>query len=144
MKQGDTLIGSSPRAARRAGIHLHGRTIAADGPTVRFEDGGEAQPATVVWATGFALDHGWIDAPIFDEQGRVRHTRGVTPAPGLFFVGLPWMHTRGSALLGFVKADAAYIAGLISPTGSRSGSRRLRSRSRSRLSLARRRSAISA
>ena len=41
------------------------------------------------------------------------HKRGVTDASGLFFIGLPWQHTRGSALIGFVKDDAAYIAGRI-------------------------------
>ena len=40
----------------------------------------------------------------------VVHQRGVTGSPGLYFLGLPWQHTRGSALLGFVKDDAAYIA----------------------------------
>ena len=38
------------------------------------------------------------------------HTRGVTDVPGLYFLGLPWQHTRGSALLGFVADDAAYVA----------------------------------
>jgi putative flavoprotein involved in K+ transport len=120
MKDRDTLIGSSPRRARRAGIRLHGRTVAVQGSSVRFEDGTQVQPASVIWATGFAPDHGWIDAPIFDAQGRVLHSRGVTPAPGLFFVGLPWMHTRGSALLGFVKADAEYIAAELGRSARRS------------------------
>ena len=41
------------------------------------------------------------------------HRRGVTAVPGLYFLGLPWQHTRGSALLGWVKDDAEYIAGQI-------------------------------
>ena len=64
----------------------------------------------VIWATGFRLDHSWIDAPIFDDAGRVVHHRGVTESPGLYFLGLPWQHTRGSALLGWVADDAEYIA----------------------------------
>jgi putative flavoprotein involved in K+ transport len=52
----------------------------------------------------------WIDVPVFDDAGRVVHQRGVTGSPGLYFIGLPWQHTRGSALLGFVGDDAAYIA----------------------------------
>jgi putative flavoprotein involved in K+ transport len=44
------------------------------------------------------------------EDGRVVHRRGVTNVPGLYFLGLTWQHTRGSALLGFVKDDAAYLA----------------------------------
>ena len=48
--------------------------------------------------------------PIFDEDGRLRHRRGVTDVPGLYFLGLTWQHTRGSALIGWVKDDAEYIA----------------------------------
>ena len=64
----------------------------------------------VIWATGFGLDHAWIDLPVFDGQGEVVHERGVTATPGLYFLGLPWQHTRGSALLGWVKDDAHYLA----------------------------------
>ena len=110
LKDRDTLIGSSPRAARRRGIHLHARTIGANKSSVRFADGKHLDVRTVIWATGFGIDHGWIDAPIFDYDGRLIHTRGITPSPGLYFIGLPWQHTRGSALLGWVKHDAAHIA----------------------------------
>jgi len=113
MKDRDSLIGSTPRAARRRGIQLHGRTTEADSSTVRFEDGSSLVVTTVIWATGFRLDHAWIDAPIFDSQGAVVHQRGVTESPGLYFLGLPWQHTRGSALLGWVKDDAAYVAGTL-------------------------------
>jgi putative flavoprotein involved in K+ transport len=110
MRDRDSLIGSSPRGARRRGVHLHGRTSAATGTTVAFEDGTSLEVATVIWATGFRLDHSWIDAPAFDSQGAVLHERGVTPSPGLYFLGLPWQHTRGSALLGWVKDDAEHLA----------------------------------
>jgi putative flavoprotein involved in K+ transport len=43
------------------------------------------------------------------RDGRVAHSRGVTTIPGLYFLGLPWQHTRGSALLGFVADDAAHV-----------------------------------
>jgi putative flavoprotein involved in K+ transport len=107
----DTLIGSTPRRLRRQyGVELHGRALSADGSTVRFEDETQVDVAGIVWATGFRVDHSWIDAPVFDHAGRVVHERGVTEAPGLYFLGLTWQHTRGSALLGWVKDDAAYIA----------------------------------
>ena len=51
---------------------------------------------------------------MFDEAGRLLHRRGVTESPGLYFLGLTWQHTRGSALLGWVKDDAEYIAQQIS------------------------------
>jgi putative flavoprotein involved in K+ transport len=106
----DTLIGSTPRGIRRRGVELHGRAVGADGRTVTFGDGGELDPGAVIWATGFRPDHSWIDVPVFDENGRVVHERGVTSSPGLYFLGLSWQYTRGSALIGWVGDDAAFIA----------------------------------
>jgi putative flavoprotein involved in K+ transport len=77
---------------------------------VSFSDGATLDVGSVIWATGFRADHSWIDVPVFDEGGRVVHERGVTNSPGLYFLGLPWQHTRGSALLGWVKDDAEYLA----------------------------------
>jgi putative flavoprotein involved in K+ transport len=107
---GETLIGSSPRAARRHGIQLRSRAVDASGREVRFADGSTLSPAAVIWATGFVLDHSLVQAPVFGAAGRVVHRRGVTEVPGLYFLGLPWQYTRGSALLGWVKDDAQYIA----------------------------------
>ena len=109
-KREDTLIGSSPRRARRHGIELHGRAVGAAGSTVSFADGAELDVGGVIWATGFRVDHSWIDVPAFDGNGRAVHERGVTASPGLYFLGQLWQHTRGSALLGWVKDDAAYLA----------------------------------
>jgi putative flavoprotein involved in K+ transport len=107
----DTLIGSTPRRLRRRhGVELHGRAVAADGSSVQFADNSQLDVDTVIWATGFRTDHAWIDVPVFDQAGTLEHKRGVTASPGLYFVGLSWQHTRGSALLGWVKDDAAHIA----------------------------------
>ena len=107
----ETLIGSSPIAARRRHrIHLHARTVEISGREVRFADQTSVTPATVIWATGFRLDHSFVQAPVFDDAGRLEHQRGVTASPGLYFLGMPWQHTRGSALLGWVKDDAQFIA----------------------------------
>jgi putative flavoprotein involved in K+ transport len=111
----DTLIGSRPRTLRRRhGVHLHGRAVAAAGHTVTFSDGLQLAPGAVIWATGFKVDHSWIDVPVFDDRGRVVHQRGVTESPGLYFLGLSWLHTRGSALIGWVKDDAEYLAQKVS------------------------------
>jgi putative flavoprotein involved in K+ transport len=107
----DTLIGSRPRTLRRRhGVHLHGRAVDATGRTVTFADGEKLDVGAVIWASGFRVDHSWIDVPVFDDKGRVVHQRGVTESPGLYFLGLSWLHTRGSALIGWVKDDAQYIA----------------------------------
>jgi putative flavoprotein involved in K+ transport len=106
----DTLIGSSPRTAKRAGVTMHGRAVGASGRTVVFEDGSTLDVAAVIWATGYRFNHSWIDLPITDDDGKLVHRRGVTDVPGLYFLGLPWQHTRGSALVGWVKDDAEFIA----------------------------------
>lgn len=111
MKGRDTLIGSRPRTIRsRHGVQLHGRAVDAAGRTVRFAGGGAIDVGTVIWATGFRVDHSWIDAPVFDDNGHALHRRGVTEVPGLYFLGLTWLHTRGSALIGWVADDAEHIA----------------------------------
>jgi putative flavoprotein involved in K+ transport len=107
------LIGSKPRTIRRAGVQLRPRAIAATGRTVSFSDGRTLTVDAVIWATGFRPDYSWIDAPITDEHGRLRHRRGVTDVPGLYFIGLEWQWTRGSALIGWVKDDARFIAGQV-------------------------------
>jgi putative flavoprotein involved in K+ transport len=73
----------------------------------------EAGVRTVIWATGFKLDFGWIDLDIFREDGRPRHQDGVTEVPGLYFMGLPWLSCRGSAFIWGAWKDAGRLAGLI-------------------------------
>jgi putative flavoprotein involved in K+ transport len=110
----DTLIGSTPRALRRRhGVQLHSRATDAAGSTVSFDGGTKLDVEAVIWATGFRVDHSWVDVPVFDDEDRVVHRRGVTASPGLYFLGLTWQHTRGSALLGWIKDDAAHIANQI-------------------------------
>jgi putative flavoprotein involved in K+ transport len=106
----DTLIGSSPRDLKRHGVNVKPRAVGASGRALIFADGSELETGAVVWAAGYRPDHSWIALPVFDPTGRVRHRRGVTEVPGLYFLGLSWQHTRGSALLGWVKDDAEFIA----------------------------------
>ena len=70
----------------------------------------DAGIATVIWATGFAVDFGWIKADAFDERGRPIHQRGVSVEPGLYFLGLPWQSRRGSSFIWGVWHDARHIA----------------------------------
>jgi putative flavoprotein involved in K+ transport len=110
LRERETLIGSSPAKAKRRGITLKQRALEASGRVIRFADGTTVEADAIIWATGFESDYSWIQLPIADEQGHLRHRRGVTDQPGLYFLGLQWQHTRGSALLGLGSDDARYIA----------------------------------
>ena len=115
----DQRIGVGPRhLTRRRGVRIRPRAISATGHTVSFADGATAAIDAVVWATGYTTNHSWIDVPeATDRHSHLVHKRGVTPAPGLYTLGLTWQHTRGSALLGWVGADAAYLADQITSGG---------------------------
>lgn len=114
MSQKETLVGSKPSKSKTLGITLHPRALGAIGRSISFEDGTRIEVDGVIWATGFRSDYSWIDLPISGADGRVKHHRGVTDVAGLYFIGMQWQWTRGSALLGFVKDDAMYLAACIS------------------------------
>jgi len=65
---------------------------------------------SVIWATGYRLDFGWLDIGEFDVRGRPLHSRGISTEPGLYFVGLPWLSRRGSSFIWGVWHDAKFIA----------------------------------
>ncbi len=64
---------------------------------------------SIVWCIGFTPDFSWLDAPVFNGRGYPAHTRGVTPVDGIYFVGLPWLHTWGSGRFSGVARDAEYV-----------------------------------
>jgi putative flavoprotein involved in K+ transport len=108
--RGEFIIGTNRRRLQAAGVRLRPRLVDAQGATVRFADASTLDVTTVIWATGFRPDYSWIHIPGVADDGRIVHRRGVSEVPGLYFLGLSWQHTRGSALLGFVQNDAAYLA----------------------------------
>jgi putative flavoprotein involved in K+ transport len=118
MQSEETLIGTSRRSLQRAGVRFRPRLVDAAGHTVRFADGGSREVSFVVWATGYRIDHSWIDVPDVAGDSCIIHNRGITDVLGLYFVGLPWQHTRGSALLGFVADDAAYVTAHVARTAA--------------------------
>ncbi|NMD08462.1 MAG: FAD-dependent oxidoreductase, partial [Phyllobacteriaceae bacterium] len=70
---------------------------------------------SIVWATGFALDFGWMKTGEFDDKGRPVHQRGVSTVPGLYFLGLAWLSRRASPFIWGVWHDAEYLASKIAP-----------------------------
>jgi putative flavoprotein involved in K+ transport len=73
----------------------------------------EAGVTSIIWATGYALDFGWLKVDAFDEKGSPVHQRGVSAVPGLYFLGLSWLSRRASAFIWGVWHDADYLAGEI-------------------------------
>lgn len=65
---------------------------------------------TIIWATGYALDFGWLQFDVMDERGRPAHQRGVSKVPGFYFLGLAWLSRRASPFIWGVWHDAKYIA----------------------------------
>ncbi|MDE1184811.1 MSMEG_0569 family flavin-dependent oxidoreductase [Paraburkholderia sp.] len=68
---------------------------------------------SIVWCIGFRPDFGWLDAPVFNGRGQPVHQRGVTGVRGVYFVGLPWLHTWGSGRFSGIARDAQYIVDAI-------------------------------
>lgn len=69
--------------------------------------------ASIVWAIGFRADYRWIELPAFDGRGHPQFNRGITNVEGLYFIGLPWLHTWGSGRFLGIADDAQYLAGII-------------------------------
>ncbi|TJY40830.1 oxidoreductase [Cohnella pontilimi] len=125
-KQNDPIFGLELRELLRQGkIGLKSRTADMFDKTVTFKGDvyflkvthdlkGSISPVSVdniVWATGFRSNYSWIRVPyVIDGNGKPIHQRGVTAVDGLYFIGLPWQQTRGSALLGGVGKDAKWLA----------------------------------
>jgi len=65
---------------------------------------------TVIWAIGHRSDYSWLDVPVLDRKGRIRHEGGVTEAPGMYVIGLPFLRRRKSSLIDGAGADAPELS----------------------------------
>jgi putative flavoprotein involved in K+ transport len=120
--RGDLVIGTRRRDLRARGVDVRPRLTGFEGDVAHFLDGTSTIVDAVVWATGFRSDHSWLHVPgALDDAGSLRHERGVAPVRGLYAIGLPWQTSRGSALLGFVGADAAELADRMAEDRAREG-----------------------
>jgi putative flavoprotein involved in K+ transport len=73
----------------------------------------DADVGSIIWCTGFTADFDWIHAPVTDENGRPIHERGVSPVPGIYFLGFPWLHSRKSGIIHGIDEDARFISDAI-------------------------------
>ncbi len=75
---------------------------------------------TIIWATGFRPDYSWLDVPVLDRKGRIRHDGGVAEAPGMYLMGIPFLRRRKSSLIDGAGDDArdlsAHLASFLDET----------------------------
>jgi putative flavoprotein involved in K+ transport len=95
--------------------HAHNSEI---GPPERFEptrapastrldlDLRSGEICSIIWATGFRPDYSWLDVPVVDRKGQLRHDGGVVDAPGLYAMGLPFLRRRKSTFIHGAEDDA--------------------------------------
>ena len=106
------LVRTKPSDVLAAGVERTEARVAGvrDGRPL-LDDGRALDVANVVWCTGFRNDFPWVHLPVFGEDGYPIQERGVVPdAPGLFFIGLPFLYSFSSMLVGGAGRDAAHIA----------------------------------
>ena len=106
----DTIDGWAARAGI-GGDHLPQRfaPTAVPAPAPLSVDLNASGIASIVWATGYRPDLSWLHVPVLDRKGRVVHDGGVTPAPGLYLIGMPFLRRRKSSLIDGAAPDAAEL-----------------------------------
>lgn len=97
----------------RENVITTGRTNDALNGDIYFEKQKVSTIKNIVWATGYRPNFEWIEGLELDSTNYPKNFRGVSNIEGLYFIGLPWMYTRGSATLGGVSKDAHYLAAII-------------------------------
>jgi putative flavoprotein involved in K+ transport len=70
----------------------------------------DSEIKTIVWATGFRPDYSWLEVPVFDRRGHLRHDRGVVDAPGLYVLGLPFLRRRKSSFIHGAEDDVRELS----------------------------------
>ena len=113
-----------------AGIERVPRMTAVRNGYPVLENGRVLEVSNVIWCTGYAPHYDWIDLPLRTHNGLPIHDRGIVEScPGLYFVGLPFLYSLSSALLGGVGRDAKHIVDhIVSTRPARTGGKRARAR----------------
>ncbi|WP_419911738.1 NAD(P)-binding domain-containing protein [Hoeflea sp.] len=105
----DAWIGENDPGSLATPAHRYEATRIASSPRLDIDVLAEGIK-TIVWATGYRPDHSWLDVPVFDHKGRLLHDGGVTGAPGLYVMGLPFLRRRKSSLIDGAGDDAKDLA----------------------------------
>ena len=112
--QGGPLIRVKPKHLAAAGVQRVPRMSRVVNGFPEIEDGRTLEVANVIWCTGFGNGFSWIDLPIFEPNGEPRHRSGIADnEPGLYFVGLHFLHAFSSTMIHGVARDARRIADAI-------------------------------
>jgi putative flavoprotein involved in K+ transport len=114
LMRADPFPGKGLGRLRRRGIRVVGRLVHVDGKRVGFAGGETGEVDAAVWATGYKDNSRWVAIPeAKDGRGGFAQRAGLSPVPGLYFIGRSWQWTRGSALLHGVGDDAAFVVSRI-------------------------------
>ena len=110
-KSKQPIIGSDVKSIiKRDNVFPVGYTLDAEENTIKTSKKTLKDVKNIVWATGYKPNFNWIKNIELSSNGYPKHHRGISTTNGLYFIGLPWLHTRGSATLGGIKKDANYLA----------------------------------
>lgn len=110
MNRTQPIIGTDTKALfKKENVNCIGRTLSADEKEIIFKDCKISTIKNIVWATGFRPNFSWIEGEELCKHGYPNHFRGISNTQGLYYIGLPWLYTRGSATLGGVKEDAIFL-----------------------------------
>jgi putative flavoprotein involved in K+ transport len=119
MSKGVTLVRVKPKDLARAGVERVPRTEGMKDGLPVLEGDRVLEPANVIWCTGFDAGFDWIDLPVHGEREPLHESGVVHSQPGLFFVGLGFLHAVSSSMIHGVGRDADRIAGLVAERGAR-------------------------
>jgi putative flavoprotein involved in K+ transport len=125
--RGGPLIRTRARDLAAAGVVRVSKVVGVQDGRPVLQDGQVLDVTNVIWCTGYAPGHDFVELPIFDAEGQPRHQSGiVTAEPGLYFVGLGFLHAASSSMIHGVGRDAARVVKMIARrrtarTGARSG-----------------------
>jgi putative flavoprotein involved in K+ transport len=119
MSKGVTLVRVKPKDLARAGVERVPRTEGTKDGLPVLEGDRVLEPANVIWCTGFDAGFDWIDLPVHGEREPLHESGVVHSQPGLFFVGLGFLHAVSSSMIHGVGRDADRIAGLVAERGAR-------------------------